>query len=271
MKFIALTIRLIFVGLITIHMITGSIIADPASGSGELILSSVCDSLNHSLNQIDQNLAKIAGVFRTSDMRNTSASDIIGPYQIDQEGLGGIILFVGDTVYPSLNSSAMKKPFDSSILQDMAINDSIRYIKPKMSQEIEITDSKPIIMISRPTVIDDIIGAAVAILIPWSFCDAIVQPRINGTNILCIVMQLDGIILYSSSSGELAKIPPENFLTEFPTFRDVKRAMIAEKDGHMNYELWRADRSEPKARDAYWSTITLHGTEWRVMIAEPVK
>jgi len=86
-----------------------------------------------------------------------------------------------------------------------------------------------------------------------------------------MVMQPDGTILYTSHPMELTKIPPENFLTEFPTFRDVKTAMMDKKEGHIVYELWRADRTEPSSREAYWNTINLHGNEWRVLIANPLK
>ncbi len=269
MNYRVLLIRSLFITLIAIQVIIGNGYATETSGTGEYLLSSISTSLDHSLEQIDQNLTGIAGAFGISDMGNISASDIISPYQMNQEGLEGFILFDGDTIYPLLNSSSIKTPFDPSLLQDSAINNSIRYIKPKLSQEKEMFDSKRVVMISRPAVVNDRIGAAIALLIPWSFCDALIQPRINGTHSLCVIMQLDGTILYSSDTDELTKIPPENFLTEFPTFRDVKTAMISQKGGSLRYELWRADRSEPKSRTAYWDTINLHGTEWRVMVAEP--
>ncbi|MDD1727799.1 MAG: hypothetical protein LUQ50_01860 [Methanospirillum sp.] len=57
-------------------------------------------------------------------------------------------------------------------------------------------------------------------------------------------------------------------VTEFPTIRDVKQVMMIRKEGHISYELWHADPAEPKGREAYWNTIDLHGTKWRVLIAE---
>jgi hypothetical protein len=264
-------VRLLITGIIVILVMPCSTPAMASTVSGEALLSSVSNSLYHSLDRIDQNLTGIARVFGTSDMKNTSAADIISPYMITREGLAGFLLYTGDTIYPSLHASYLKEPLDPSLLQDSAIRHSITYIKPKMSSIKESGDAQPVIMISRPTVVGDLIGSAIALLVPGPFCEAIIKPRINGTNNMCMVMQPDGKILYTSHPGELTKVPPENFSTLFSTFTDVKTAMSAQKEGHMDYELWRADRSGPNARKAHWNTISLHGTEWRVMVAEPVR
>ena len=267
----SLSIRLIITVLIIILTSQNWVFAEMEEGSGEYLLSSVSSSLDRALGQIDKNLTEISGAFGTADMKNTSVDNIISPYQMNQNGIAGVILMAGNTIYPSLNLRQMNTSFDTSLLQDPAVQDSIKYINPKMSQEKKIGYGNRMVMISRPAVVDDHIGAAVAILIPDLFCDAIIQPQINDSNTMCIVMQLDGTILYASHPEELTKIPPENFHAEFTTFRDVKTAMTEANEGHMKYGIWRADPTDPKARDAYWNTIYLHGTGLRVLVAVPVK
>lgn len=140
-----------------------------------------------------------------------------------------------------------------------------------MSDATLIGDASQVVMITIPTVVDDNIGVAIAFVLPWAFCDVIVSQELNGTDTIGVVMQPDGTILYASAPMELNKIPPDNFMTEFPTFRDVKNSMKTEKEGHVSYELWRPDPTEPQGRNAYWSTIDMHGSEWRVMIADAIR
>lgn len=245
--------------------------ADPITPSGTDLLDRVVTSLSDSLDEVDSNLTGIAGAFGATSMSNASGPAIVAPYRMNIPGLAGVVLIAGDKNIAVLNESVLPQPLDNKVLKDTSISDSMKYIKPKMSNATLIPIAGQVVMITRPTVVDDIIGAAVTILLPGTFCEAIISPEINGTDAISVVMQPDGTILYSSAPAEMAKIPPDNFMTEFPTFRDVKNAMKTEKEGHISYELWRADPTEPHGRNGYWSTINLHGTEWRVLIAEAIR
>lgn len=264
------SITLILITLISSLMVlpTG---ADPIAPSGTDLLARVTSSLSDSLDQVDSNLSGIAGAFGATSMNNASGKAIVSPYRMNIPGLAGIVLIAGDKNIAVLNESYLKQPLPSIVLNETSVSDSVKYIKPRMSNAVFIPDVGQIVMITRPTVVDDLIGAAITLLLPASFCEAIISPEINGTDAISVVMQPDGTILYSSAPTEMIKIPPDNFLTEFPTFRDVKKAMMTEKEGHISYELWRADPAEPHGRNGYWSTINLHGTEWRVLIAEAIR
>ena len=238
--------------------------------SGSVLLTTVSNALLKSLDTIDQNLSAIATVFGEADA-NSTLDSIVDEKQIDKPGWAGVILIAGDKTYTTLNPSVITGPLNTSITDDPAIRDSIKYIKPKMGAIRDISDVDQGVAISRPAVVGDLIGSAVALIIPWSLCESVIRPRINGTNTLSVVMQKDGTILYTSHPTELTKVPPDTFLTEFPTFRDVQTAMKKEKEGHIIYELWRAERTDPHAREAYWNTIYLHGNEWRVLVASAIK
>lgn len=234
------------------------------------LLTPVSTSLQKALTIIDQNLSVIASEFGETGVNSTPES-LVNATQIDQSGWAGVILINGSKTYNTLNPSVITGTLNTSIAEDATIQDSLKYLKPKMSNIMDISDVDEGVVISRPTVVGENIGTAVALIIPWSLCEAVIRPVINGTDNLSVVMQGDGTILYTSHPTELTKVPPEMFMTEFATFKDVQKAMTTEKEGHMFYELWRAERGDPLAREAFWTTIDLHGTEWRVMIAEKAR
>lgn len=264
--------RLAIAALILLSTIVIPVAVMADDGSDNRILTSVRDTMDQSLEQIDANLTEIAGVFGTADMSKTTADAIVRPYQKNQDGIGGVILVNGETRFTVLNPQYLdNSSFDASLLDDMTVNYTLTNLRPAMSQARETINGTRVVMISRPALVGDRIGAAITLIIPEEFCRALLKPYINGTTVQGVVMQPDGTILYAILPDELKNTPPENFLTEYPTFRDVKNAMMTSAEGKMGYELWRIENSaEPVAREASWSTVNIHGNEWRVMIAEPV-
>ena len=245
--------------------------AEQVSISGEELLSTVSNAVSDALVEADTNLTEIAGAFSVTDSKKTTADAIIGKNRIENPGWGGVVLLADGTTLTSLNTSLIPDPLNEAVLKDKAVTDSITYLKPKMSKDRIVGNSVQAIMISRPAIVNDKAGAAIGFMVPAQYLNGIVQPLINDTDAMSLVMQDDGTILYASSPMELTKIPPENILTEAPTYRDVKNAMMTEKSGHMIYEFWHGDQNDPRAREAYWNTVSLHGTEWRVLVAPAIR
>lgn len=103
-----------------------------------------------------------------------------------------------------------------------------------------------------------------------SSLNGIIRPFMNESNLLCLIINSEGRIIYTSHPSECSKIPPDNVVTEVPTFREVIPRMIHMKTGSMFYDVWHAEKREPKSRRAFWDTTMVHGTELRVMIGLPL-
>ena len=252
-------------------LIAGSCCADQVNLSGTDLLSNVSSSLSNSLDEVDRNLSETAGSFSAGSIKTASAETIVAPHRMKIPGWAGVVLVRDNTTLAALNGSYLNQPVEPLITSNPSVQHAIEVLKPGMSNATSLADGDHMILITRPAVIDEKNGAAVVVLETTPFCNAVIRPIIQNSDTTCIVMQSDGTILYASDAEELDKIPPDNFVTEFPTFRDVKKAMMTGKEGHISYELWHADPTEPKGREAYWNTIELHGTEWRVLIAEAIR
>lgn len=244
---------------------------EPVIQTGEERLSAVSTALSDALDEVDANLTLTAGAFSATKENNIDQNVIIDPYRVINPGWAGVVLLIEDIIVPELNQSVMHGPFNPTILKDPAVVNAVTYIKPTMSSGMVVGDATQGVLISRPAVVDDTIGAAVAIIIPDQFCKEIISPILAEADTMCLVMQADGTILYATHPSELEHIPPEHILTEFPTFRDVKTEMQTQKSGHTIYEFWHSSPDEPRAREAFWETISLHGTEWRVLIADAIR
>lgn len=255
--------------LVVILLIATACAEETTEESEPDYLEPVSATIQTSLTTIDQNLSVMAQKFGDSGGDHTPET-VVSRDEINRPGFAGVILICAENSSAVINPSMITGTLNESLALDPAVQDSIRYLKPKMGVIRDISDVDEGVIISRPTLVGDVIGSAAALIIPWSLGEAEIRPILNGTDNLALIMQGDGTILYTSHPTELQKVPPENFMTEFPTFRDVKNAMITEKEGSITYELWRADRDSPKARNAHWNTVNLHGTEWRILVASPV-
>jgi hypothetical protein len=85
-----------------------------------------------------------------------------------------------------------------------------------------------------------------------------------------VIIIPNGTICYSSHPAETSKFPPDNVVTEVPTFRDVFSLMSNREKGIQFYDLWKPEPQDPESRMAIWKTVSINGTEWRVMVGVPV-
>nr|WP_319540341.1 hypothetical protein [uncultured Methanospirillum sp.] len=257
--------------LLSSSLFIGSAAADQVNPSGIDLLGNVSSSLSDTLEAVDSNISETAGVFSGESLKTASAEKIVSRNRMNIPGWVGVVLVAGNTTLSSLNESYFNPEQISAITSDPSVLNVITVLKPRTGNATPRKDGDHMILVIRPAVVDDQNGAAIAVLLTSPFCDAVIGPLVNGTDAIAMVMQPDGKILYVSDSSEEDKIPPDNYLTEYPTFRDVKNAMMKEKEGSISYELWRPDPTEPKGREAYWNTINLNGAEWRVLIAQAIR
>ncbi|HWQ64294.1 MAG TPA: hypothetical protein VN429_07740 [Methanospirillum sp.] len=263
--FIPLIVILLFCGLFT-----GSALADQINLSGTDLLSKVSSSLSNALDEVDSNISDTAGVFSGETLKTASAEKIVAKNRMNIPGWAGVVLMAGNTTLTTLNESYASPDKIEIIKRDPSVLNAIAILKPRTGNANPRAGDN-MILVTRPAVVDEQNGAAIAVLLSSPFCKAVIDPQIKDTDAIAMVMQPDGTILYISDSSEMDKIPPDNYVTEYPSFRDVKKAMIKEKEGHISYELWRPDPTEPKGREAYWNTIYQNGAEWRVLIAQAIR
>ena len=77
-------------------------------------------------------------------------------------------------------------------------------------------------------------------------------------------VDLDGNVLWCSDYDELNSVPPENVLTEFPTFREVKDLVRYAWTGRTVYDVW---NSKGVVRTGAWSAVQVYDQVYRVFVA----
>jgi hypothetical protein len=114
----------------------------------------------------------------------------------------------------------------------------------------------------------EFLGGISTIIKPDNFINAVVAPKLNGTNYSIFVMQDDGLIIYSSDANQIGNNLLEDPLYKpFPGLLTLVRRMVDERSGYGTYEFQvTADNKTVVTKEAYWTTTRLHGRDWRLAI-----
>lgn len=110
------------------------------------------------------------------------------------------------------------------------------------------------------------IGSLSALFKPASLLAMTAEQRLKGTGIALNVMQLDGLTIYDSEYKDAGK----NLLTdpEFQPYTELValgQRIVAEESGYGNYTFIDRTTGKTVKKEAFWATVGLHGTEWRLV------
>lgn len=123
----------------------------------------------------------------------------------------------------------------------------------------------------------ELTGGISTIINPNDMIDASAAPRLNGTDYSFWAMQLDGLIIYDKDSGQVGKGQAGLNLFEYPLYKPfpgllaIVHKMVAERSGHGSYSFNIANGNNTVvAKNIYWTTVGLHGKEWRLAITKTI-
>jgi hypothetical protein len=116
----------------------------------------------------------------------------------------------------------------------------------------------------------DFLGEVSALFKPEDLVAGTIGPAAQVRAMKVNVAQLDGLTIYCSSGIESGK----NLLTDpryqaYPGLVAMGAKMVVQKTGTAEYTFISDATGQPVKKTAYWTTVGLHNTEWRlVSIAE---
>ncbi len=160
---------------------------------------------------------------------------------------------VNQTIWSSFIKS--KDPFMSQIFRLVEGNDAVTLIYPVISPA------------------DNFTGAVSANMPPNEFLEAIIAPKLEGTPFDVYVIQKDGLVLYDSNSDEEGLMLLSDPLYQpYPTLLDVAGKMVTERSGKGSYDYWLEPDyyNQSVTKEVYWTSVGLHGNDWRLAVARVV-
>jgi hypothetical protein len=140
--------------------------------------------------------------------------------------------------------------------------------KPMLSQMFPAVEGMNAVVIIWPIVSQngEFMGSVHALFKPETLLSGASEPIIRGTDISIDVMQLDGLDLYNSSGIDTGL----NLFTDpvFQQYTDLialGHQMVAEESGTGSFTIVSHDTGKMVKKQAFWETVKLHDTAWRVV------
>jgi beta-N-acetylhexosaminidase len=82
-----------------------------------------------------------------------------------------------------------------------------------------------------------------------------------------MVLQEDGFILFDSDTAQIGRNTfTDPLYQSFPDLLNLCKQVTGNRYGSGTYSFWDENRQQVLKKTAYWNTVGLHGTEWRIVL-----
>lgn len=233
------------------------------------VLSELGKGVTAELDKVDQDVAKLAVKLSEKDFKAAETRKILGdlcrsyPYAVDCAIVDrdGKMVVVEPREYGKFEGADIsaqeqvvrlresKKPVLSNVFRSVEGYDAVDLEHPVFSHKGELA------------------GSVSMLIRPESLFSFILTPVLQGMPVESFAMQKDGRILYDADTEEIGRM-----LFEDPSYRPFPQliavgAMISrEKAGAGSYDYRQEGSAKLVKKDAHWTTVGLHGTEWRLVV-----
>ena len=146
--------------------------------------------------------------------------------------------------------------------------------QPSMSWVFQTVEGYSAVSVQYPVLNDDdvYLGSLSMLLRPESFLKNIIEPRIAGVPVDLWVMEPAGRIIYDPDREEIGRnIFHDDLYKPFPSLLAAARAIAGTPQGMTAYDFLGTGLKESVKKYAYWQTVTVHGTPWRIVLTKAEK
>jgi hypothetical protein len=231
-------------------------------------LSSMTGSIQADLDAFDASLARNASVLGSAGLSGREADLVLAGLAAGQPVvLSAITVDPNGTVLATAPESA-QAVLGRSIANQDAIARVLSTGEPVMGTYFALRQGGAGVAIVRPVRSPggEFLGAVSLTFSP----QALVAPRADASRaqapVSFIVAQPDGVLLYHANatlSGTSTFDDP--VFQGSPEVLDLARRYGAERTGYATFSFYREGSAEVVRKETFWETVSLHGTEWRVL------
>jgi hypothetical protein len=139
--------------------------------------------------------------------------------------------------------------------------------KPMLSSVFKAVEGIDAVVLVWPIVTDkgELLGSVSALFKPEALLEGTIGPAAKVRAIKVNVAQTDGLTIYCSNGNETGK----NLLTDqrykdYPELVAMGEKMVAQKTGSAEYTFISDATGQPVKKTAFWTSVGLHDTEWRL-------
>ena len=256
--------------LILISGLTVPLTADTLSGQGDYL--SLCLSFREAvvdtLTDIDEQAAALSLRLADPDIRDEDIRPLLESLIDANPSVDSVALVSPDGRISHISPNSYESLTGTEVSSRLPRDDQIRpYISNQSAYTLPTglnqTDNPGRDLVWPVRTIQGI-GSLVIHIHDTNFGYMVAKKAGLNPDVFAVLMDNDGNVLWCSDYDELNSVPPENVLTEFPTFREVKDLVRYAWTGRTVYDVW---NSTGIVRTGAWSAALVYDQVYRVFVA----
>ncbi|MFZ2196903.1 MAG: cache domain-containing protein, partial [Thermodesulfovibrionales bacterium] len=249
----------------------GFAVAPSESGRNQMpfILAELEKDITLRLDKLDADLAVAARGLSKTDLRGPEARKVLrdlclsASYAVDCAVVdpSGRMITVEPKEYRSFEGFDISK-------QEQIIR-LHRSKKPVFSQVIPTVEGFDAVDIEHPVFSPEggFMGSVSLLIRPEALLSGVATPLVQGLPLDVWAMQKDGRILYDPDEEEVGRMLFDDPIYQsFPQLTSLGMRISKEKSGSGSYGFLGSGLKKPAKKEAYWSTVGLYDTEWRLVV-----
>jgi len=249
----------------------GIVTGRPGQPIAELppILSDLEKEIMAELNKMDLDVAGLARRLSMKDLKTAETRKMLGdlcrsyPYAVDCAVVdrNGRMVLVEPEEYAEFEGRDI-----SAQEQVIRLRESK---KPVLSNVIKTVEGIDAVDLEHPVLFPrgELAGSVSMLIRPESLFSYVLTPVLQGMPVEAFLMQTDGRILYDEDKEEVGRMLFEDPIYKpFPQLLAVGTMASREKTGAGGYEFRQEGSEKLVKKDVHWTTVGLHGTEWRFVV-----
>jgi hypothetical protein len=249
----------------------GIVTGKPGQPVAELppILTELEKEITAELNKMDQDLALLSERISDKDLKTAGTRKRLGDfcrshtYAVDcavVDRNGRMVLVVPEE-YAGFEGSDISSQEQIIRLQESK--------KPVLSNVIKTVEGIDAVDLEHPVFSSqgELAGSVSVLFRPESLFSYVITAVLKGMPAESFVMQTDGRILYDADNEEVGRMLFDDpRYKPFPQLLALGTLISREKKGAGSYEYRQEGSEKLVKKDAHWTTVGLHGTEWRLVV-----
>ncbi len=233
------------------------------------ILGEASGAIQGALDELDTAASKTATSLETTGIAGPDAEAVL------REGIASHPLILTMITYDANGTVIAAEPQSVKVLvgQDLSgqevVQRALAERVPSMSAMFPLAEGGDGVVIEHPVRSADgeFSGVLSTMFMPYDLIRPIAEDQSNGTPCTFMVIETGGHILYDPDPDEVGKETFGDALyAQFPEIDRVARHAAATRAGYDTYTFFGTGTDKVVQKETFWSTVSLHGTEWRVMV-----
>jgi hypothetical protein len=150
-------------------------------------------------------------------------------------------------------------------------------MRPALSNMIPLVEGFPGVVMVSPVfnATGQFVGSLSIVIQPYNLIQKYAAPVIEAGQFSMWSMQLNGTLIFDPDPAQQSKnLLTDPIYADYPEVQAFTQQVAAQQTGYGTYSYFDKDLSDSSgkvvSKEAYWTTIGLYNTQWRLVIVHPL-